>query len=620
MTEHPPPLEPHDVRRSVAGTGMLADLNALSLLETPDVQVAERLGQLAGETDPLARLALALAVRELRTGSVSLALDTLDEATEQAARASAQAHGIPWPSPEDWLVAVRGSRVVEASVLQVEHGLVYLDRYWREEAAVAESMRQRLGQSPPRVDETRLESAAQRIFPPGFEEQRQAGTAAAQRWVSLVTGGPGTGKTTAVAGLLALLTDAADAGGAARPRIALAAPTGKAAARLQEAVARATAQLPEADRSRLGELPAQTVHRLLGWRPNSTRFRHHRGNRLRHDIVVVDETSMMSLTLMARLLEAVRPDARIVLVGDPDQLSSVEAGAVLADLVIGLAGLDDDAVTTLRTAHRFGAGIGSLAAAVRDGDADRALEVLRSGADGVRLLDPQDPATTDTIREQALASALAMRAAAEAGDPAGALAALDTHRLLCAHREGPYGAGHWNRLVEHWLGDAAGVGVGPGWGRQWYAGRPVIVTENDYGLGLYNGDTGVAVSRTEPDGLPVLPAGSPSLSTTGTARRLEVVIATAEAPLRLATSRLTSVATMHALTIHKSQGSQAAEVTIVLPPPESPLLTRELFYTAITRAQRQVRVVASDDTVRQAVLRPARRASGLRQRLAAEAP
>ncbi|PID96503.1 MAG: exodeoxyribonuclease V subunit alpha [Actinomycetales bacterium] len=620
MTEQPLPLEPHDVRRSVAGTGMLAELNALGLLETPDVHVAERLGHLAGEPDLLARLALALAVRELRTGSVSLALDTLDDATQHAARASAQAHGIPWPSPEDWLVAVRGSRLVEASVLQVEHGLVYLDRYWREETAVAEHMRQRLRQSPPQVDETRLESAAQRIFPPGFEEQRRAGTAAARRWVSLVTGGPGTGKTTAVAGLLALLADAADAAGAPSPRIALAAPTGKAAARLQEAVARATAQLPEADRSRLGELPAQTVHRLLGWRPNSTRFRHHRGNRLRHDIVVVDETSMMSLTLMARLLEAVRPDTRLVLVGDPDQLSSVEAGAVLADLVIGLARLDDDAVTRLRTAHRFGAGIGSLAAAVRDGDADRALEVLHSETDGVRLLDPQHPATTDTIREQALSSALAMRAAAEAGDPARALAALDAHRLLCAHREGPYGAGHWNRLVEHWLGDATGFGVGPGWGRQWYAGRPIIVTENDYGLGLYNGDTGVAVSRTEPEGGPGIPAGSPSSSTASTARQLQVVIATAGAPLRLATSRLTSVATMHALTIHKSQGSQAAEVTIVLPPPESPLLTRELFYTAITRAQRQVRVIASDDAVRQAVLRPARRASGLRQRLTADGP
>src|SRR5690606_11467975 len=168
-----------------------------------------------------------------------------------------------------------------------------------------------------------------------------------------------TGKTTAVAGMLALLAEQAELAGG-RLRVALAAPTGKAAARLQEAVAEATATLPPADRDRLGDPEARTLHRLLGTRQdNSTRFRHHRGNRLPHDVVVVDETSMVSLTMMARLLEAVRPDARLVLVGDPDQLSSVDAGAVLGDLVDGYRGRDDSPVAALVTSHRFAGGIGA---------------------------------------------------------------------------------------------------------------------------------------------------------------------------------------------------------------------------------------------------------------------
>jgi len=361
-------------------------------------------------------------------------------------------------------------------------------------------------------------------------------------------------------------------------------------------VAEATRSLPEVDRARLGTLQAATLHRLLGSRPDSrTRFRHHRGNRLPHDVVVVDETSMVSLTMMARLVEAVRPDSRLVLVGDPDQLASVEAGAVLADLVAGLGEHDPGAVVALRTAHRFGERIGALAAAVRDGDADAALALLHDGGDEIELVDPTTVDAPAAVREVALAAAREVHAAAEAGDPAGALAALDRHRLLCAHREGPFGAGSWNRRVERWLGDELGTPVGASWGREWYAGRPLLVTANDYGLGLYNGDTGVVVRQG--DGL-------------------RAVIASAAAPVSLATSRLADVDTMHAMTVHKSQGSQAEEVTVLLPEEDSRLLSRELFYTAITRAQQRVRVVATEAAVRAAVERRARRASGLRQRLA----
>ncbi len=348
-------------------------------------------------------------------------------------------------------------------------------------------------------------------------------------------------------------------------------------------------QLETVDRQRISGLRATTLHRLLGSRPDSSsRFRHNRGNRLPHDVVVVDETSMVSLTMMARLLEAVRPEARLLLVGDPDQLASVDAGAVLADLVDGLGGRADVRIAELKTSHRFGETIGTLATAIRDGDAELAVEVLRAGGEHVEWLDVEDPA--DGLRNVLLPQALALRQAAVLGDGATGLATLDDHRLLCAHRRGPHGVQHWNRQVERWLTEATGE---PIWSA-WYAGRPILVTANDYGLGLYNGDTGVTVL----DGI-----------------GLRVAIAGTETPVTFATGRLSDVETMHAMTIHKSQGSQATEVTVLMPPVESRLLTRELFYTAVTRAKEKVRVVGSADEVRAAIERRAVRATGLALRL-----
>jgi exodeoxyribonuclease V alpha subunit len=428
--------------------------------------------------------------------------------------------------------------------------------------------------------------ASERLFPSGFEEQREAAEIALAQAVTVLTGGPGTGKTTTVARLLAL---AAEQEGSARPRIALAAPTGKAAARLQEAVQQEVAKLDTADQARLGELQAMTLHRLLGSKPDSaSRFRHNRGNRLPHDVIVVDETSMVSLTMMARLLEAVRPGARLVLVGDADQLASVEAGAVLADLVDGLSARTDLRVAALRTSHRFGAAIGELAEAIRIGNADRALALLRSGDKHIEFIEDDD--ASDAMRAVLLPHALRLREAALFGADDVALATLDEHRLLCAHREGPYGVRHWNRQVEKWLSEETGQ---PPWS-EWYPGRPLLVTANDYGLRVYNGDTGVVVNG--PDGL-------------------RAVIAGASGPLDLATSRLSDVETMHAMTIHKSQGSQADEVTVLMPTEDSRLLTRELFYTAATRAKGKVRVVGSDASVRTAIERRAIRATGLRLRL-----
>jgi len=407
--------------------------------------------------------------------------------------------------------------------------------------------------------------------------------------VTVLTGGPGTGKTTTVARLLALLAEQADLSDKAGLRIALAAPTGKAAARLAEAVTGEVGELNAVDRERLSGLHAVTLHRLLGSRPDtSVRFRHHRGNRLPHDVIVVDETSMVSLTMMARLLEAVRPDARLILVGDADQLASVEAGAVLADLVEGLSSRTDVRVAALRTSHRFGETIGALADAIRAGDADAVLTLLRSGDEHLEFIEDADPRTR--LRAILVPHALRLREEAMASAVEAALASLDDHRLLCAHRRGPFGVAHWNTQVQKWIAEETGQ---PAWS-EWYAGRPLLVTANDYGLRVYNGDTGVVV--TGADGLRAFIAGS-----TG--------------PLDFATSRLGDVETMHAMTIHKSQGSQAEEVTVLMPPQDSRLLTRELFYTAVTRAKVKVRVVGSEGSVRAAVERRAVRASGLRLRL-----
>ena len=376
--------------------------------------------------------------------------------------------------------------------------------------------------------------AFERLFPSGFEEQREAAEIALSQGVTVLTGGPGTGKTTTVARLLALIAEQAELAGRSRPRIALAAPTGKAAARLQEAVADEVATLDAGDRSRLGELHAVTLHRLLGSKPGtSTRFRHDRANRLPHDVIVVDETSMVSLTLMARLLEAVRPDARLMLVGDAEQLASVEAGAVLADLVDGLSVRNDVRVAALRTSHRFGESIGTLADAIRVGDADQVLALLRSGDAHIEFFEfGEDGDPSRRLRSVLVPHALRLREAAVLGAAEVALSALDEHRLLCAHRRGPFGVAHWNTQVQKWIAEETGQ---PAWS-EWYAGRPLLVTANDYGLRVYNGDTGVTVAG--PDGL-------------------RAVIASAIGPLNFATSRLGDVETMHAMTIHKSQGSQA---------------------------------------------------------------
>ncbi|WP_084596804.1 exodeoxyribonuclease V subunit alpha [Nocardioides aequoreus] len=588
-------VDPDDRQHVRSATGLLGGFNHPEVLAAADVHVARRLGGLVDERDERVLLAAALAVRAVRLGSVCLDL------AEVPALTPPDGGTPPWPEAGPWRAAVAASPLVAEQLLRLEGDRLYLDRYWREEVQVSDDLVARVRRRAPEPDLPVLERGLQRVFVDDadhdFAEQRAAARGAAARWTTVLTGGPGTGKTTTVAGVLALLAEQHELATGRLPRMALAAPTGKASARLQQAVEEATARLDEVDRARLGDLRAATLHRLLGWRPDSrVRFRHHRGNRLPHDVVVVDETSMVSLTMMARLLEALRPDTRLLLVGDPDQLASVEAGAVLADLVAGFEGHPDSPVAALRQRHRFGERIGALADALRDGRVDDALAALRDGGAEVELVDAADHEASQAFRDDVADVAVRLRLAGDAGDRPSALATLAEHRLLCAHREGPYGVGGWNRLVERLVGER----LGPTYD-EWYSGRPVLVTANDYDQLLHNGDMGVAVRDAQGDD----------------AGRLRVVVDLPGGPREFATSRLSGVETVHAMTVHKSQGSQAATVSVVLPEPESRLLTRELFYTAVTRAQRRVRVVGTEAAVRAGIERRVQRASGLAERLRA---
>src|SRR4051794_36180009 len=428
-------LEP-EARLALSAGGLLQEFNAIGVLVAADVHVATRLAALAGERDEAVVLAAALAVRAPRVGHVYVDLATIRERATVDSEEPVDLSGLPWPS--EWVAKVAASALVavgddaaERRRLRLVGTGLYLDRYWRDECQVAADLRALTGASA--VDEAILADGLARLW--GIEErdlgQRRAAEVAVRRRLAVVAGGPGTGKTTTVARIVALLAEQAGE----MPLVALAAPTGKAATRLRQAVHDEAERLDVAPTGRDGllSLRASTPHRLLGWQPGShSRFRHHRGNRLPHDVVIVDETSMVSLTQMARLVEAVRPQARLVLVGDPGQLTSIEAGAVLGDIV----GAGGPGVAVLERVHRGREGIKRLAPAIRRGDADAALEALQAGYPDVTWL-PVDGADADElklVREAAVAWASTVIDAARAGDVATALSSLGEFRLLCAHR------------------------------------------------------------------------------------------------------------------------------------------------------------------------------------------
>ena len=632
-------IDPFDARIAHGATGLLREFNVAGVLGAADVHVAQRLCALAGGgvSDDRVLLGVALAVRGPRMGHVYVDLGTIATTAAVETESPVDLAALPWPEPEAWREALEASAVVACGEDDVAFGTplrlvgsqLYLDRYWREERQVTDDLVALAAAPVSDVSADALADGIARLFV-GHTGERQALAAATAvlRRLTVIAGGPGTGKTTTVARVAALLFEQGATSGGAAPLVALTAPTGKAAARLEEAVHHEAARLAVTDevRGQLLDMRASTLHRLLGWRPDShSRFRHNRGNRLPYDVVIVDETSMVSLSLMARLVEAIRPDARLVLVGDPDQLTSIEAGAVLGDVVgpasagplLGAEARDalsaavggpvdcetrphgavvGDGIVVLDRVHRFKGGIAELAAAIRTGDPDKVVDRLANAGDDVVWIPVDVAEATEeqlkTVRAGALAAARGVVEAATDGRAHDALEALGAFRILCAHRRGPHGATDWMRRVERWLADALPTFDST---RDWYVGRPLLVTENDYSLKLYNGDTGVVVATAADAVAAAFERGG------------EVV--------ELSPSRLHAVDTVYAMTIHKSQGSQFGTAAVLLPTPESRVLTRELLYTAVTRASKQVVVVGTEETVRGAVARPAARASALRERL-----
>lgn len=630
---------------ALGARGLLADFNRAGVLAPADVHVAVRLSRLGEETDERVVLAAALAVRGPRFGHVRTSIRMVRSTVVADVEDRSSVDALPWPDEDEWLAALSISRLVADGEdgrtdrpLRLVDESLYLDRYWRDECFVAGDLLRRCTSSASHADERVLKEGLSRLFAGGSAvEQRWASAVAVVRQLAVIAGGPGTGKTTSIARVMALLHEQAVAAGTTPPLIALAAPTGKAAARMEEAVRQSASHLDASNEvlERLRACEGLTIHRLLRKRPDSSsRFRHDRSNRLPHDVVIVDETSMVSLSLMARLLEAIRTDAKVILVGDPEQLASVEAGAVLGDIVgpaidgVAMSAATAEALERLTGARprhlgadhrqggiadgtvmlsanfRFSGVLAELASAVRMGDADSAIEVLTRGNPELRWIDegvdrivtgeaPRD--SFAHLRELAVEAGSALFRASTDGDGPAALEAVASFRLLCAHRSGPGGVEVWTNLMESWLAaDVEDFDPEP----EWYPGRPVMITTNDYSLRLFNGDTGATIVR---------PEGG-----------LGVVFARGGAVITVSPARLSAIETVFAATVHKSQGSEFERAALVLPPSESPLLSRELLYTAVTRAKRSLLIVGTEDSLRAAVSRPIARASGLTRRLWAE--
>ena len=592
---------------------MLNDL-PLGPLERALVDSLQRLDP---EASPVVLASAALLCMALDKGDVCLPL----------ARFAGQR---PWPEHElrlpalsDWQAQLEASPLVggdgDFTPLTLEHGRLYLARYQAYERQLAEQLLQRAADLP-EVDEAQLSESLTRLFAFNQQQpdwQRLAAAQAVRRKLAVISGGPGTGKTTTVVRLLAALLEqpGCEHPGGAPLAIGLAAPTGKAAARMAEAIRNAKAQLPvsEAIKAALPD-EARTLHRLLGSRGDSPQVRHHAANPLALDVLVVDEASMVDLALMAKLLDALPPTARLILLGDKDQLCAVEAGAVFAELCEG-RGFDaqaaielqrltgqqvpvsqpssqlGDAVVLLTHSHRFAgdSGIGELARRINSGDVSGTLNLLKE--DRSDLAWNAAPTPTDLLErlDQGYAPYIS---AAKSADPAAAFAAFNTFRALCAQREGAWGVAGINEALEARIKRRSQVSAR----ERWYVGRPIMVRQNDYALGLFNGDIGICLH---------------------TEYGLRVFFEGEDGYRPFAPARLPSHDSAFAMTVHKSQGSEFAEVLLVLPEQPSPLLTRSLFYTGITRAKHKVEIWALPPRLSEAVATRAERAAGLVARLAA---
>jgi exodeoxyribonuclease V alpha subunit len=619
-------------------------LEAAELLAPLDIHLVRTLGRLSGGVptgdasgaalSPLAALGIAVTSRAVRAGHVCVDLPALGGAPVRTDE-GAVVEGLTYPDAPAWRAALAACPVVGPPesgqpVVMDAADRLYLRRFWSWQCALSRalSVRARAGGDP--VDGALLRAGLDRLFPSGppdgesVDWQRIAAQLAVLRRFCVVSGGPGTGKTSTVVKMLALLVEQALAAGRTPPAVMLVAPTGKAAARLTESIRAAKAELsvtPEV-RDAIPE-EARTIHRALGVMGGATtRFRHDADRPLAADVVLVDEASMVDLALMTRLVAAVPARARLILLGDKDQLASVEAGAVLGDVCNAgapwsysqalaaelLATTGDtlptdagspagasfgDAIVHLRHSYRFGSdsGVAALARAINAGDTEASRAVLADPAFPDVVLGAPLPATGlgSALRGRVIET---FRAVLSAQGPAAKLKAFGGFRVLAAHRAGPTGVAGLNQSIERAL-SRAGLLHPRG---EWYDHRPVMVLENDYQVGLFNGDVGMILD---------LPGEG----------RVAVFVGSAGEVRTLAPARLPAHQTVFAMTVHKSQGSEFTEVALVLPRRPSPVTTRELVYTGVTRAREIARVYGDVAVLDSAVGARVVRASGLRAAL-----
>ena len=594
-----------------------------------DIHFARFMERLCGGDAPELSLAAALVSSYARQGHICLDLSSM--AGKPLFETMEGENSIVCPELNYWCGRIRESTVVGAPgqykpLILDDRSRLYLFRYWDYQQKLADFIKKHVREDGEDINISIMREGLERLFPTCQSEemdwQKIAAATAAMKRFCVVSGGPGTGKTTTVAKILALLLELSDP---ETLRITLAAPTGKAAARLQETLMRAKEKLN--CQSRIKEtIPeeASTIHRLLGTIPGSPYFRHDANNRLPIDVVVVDEASMVDLALLSKLIQALPSHARLILLGDKDQLASVEAGAVLGDIcntgntqsysrrfcmdlkkitgyeIMTYPDGDDasgiqDCIVQLPKSYRFGSesGIDALSRAVNAGDGDLAISLLKGDRSaGIKWKDlPDAKALAQDTRDKIIQG---FGNYLRAKEPKQIFHLFEQFRILCAVREGPYGVHAVNFLVEQILKEEKIIEPE----KRWYWGRPVLITSNDYNLRLFNGDMGIILPDQEADNdlRAFFPAADETL------RKFH--------PLRLPEHE-----TVYAMTVHKSQGSEFDRVLLVLPERESPVLTRELMYTGITRAKESVEVWGIEDVFRKAVSRSIERSSGLRDAL-----
>jgi exodeoxyribonuclease V alpha subunit len=560
----------------------LSSLEAEGAFSMLDVELARSLARLAGSADLALQLAVALASREVQRGHTCADLPAL------AGTPILDAPDAPrFPALDAWLASLAPLLAAGALVLDDKQRL-YLARYYDHERALAQMIRELSTPTAPPPSEL-----VHALFPREIDGQRDAAIAARANRFSVIVGGPGTGKTSTVVKLLALLVDDAIKQGRPPPRTLLVAPTGKAAQRLTEAIERARSALPVDDAiKRSIASKASTVHRALGPIDGSlARYRHSPDRPLDCDLLLLDEASMVDLALMRRLLSAVPAHARVIMLGDPDQLASVEAGGVLFDLVRAAESAASPlhrAVSRLTVSYRYPehSGIAALARAVHAQSVSQALELLRASRPDVQFAASPKPRELGRALER---EAREHYAALRNGDVEARLNALDHFRVLCAHRSGPASVEQLNPLLSRALGPDRGIN---------YPGRPIIITQNDYATQLFNGDVGVLHALSN-----------------GRKRELVAAFREGEARRDVSLARLPSHESAYAMTVHKSQGSEFDRVAIVLPERPSRLLSRELLYTAITRAKQSVSLYASEPSLKAAITQRSERNTGLVDRL-----